>query len=152
MLIRFLFNQVSVEVPSTGFMFSNLLYLPISQGDSQLVLYRSKPIKKQTAERSKNLLVIILRKLKSLCFTKVFESFFQFKYLMCPVSLDNTQILNFFQISYLLEEVKAANKKSKSLEKFLHTLNDFFTNLESSERHDVSELVFFYMLLRSQIM
>ena len=51
-------------------------------------------------------------------------------------------ILHFFfaalQISYLLDEVKLCNKKTKSIEDFLHLLYKFLNDLEPTEKHDVN--------------
>jgi len=42
------------------------------------------------------------------------------------------------QISYLLDEVKLCNKKTKSIEDFLHLLYKFLNDLEPTEKHDIS--------------
>eukprot|EP00112_Aurelia_sp_Birch-Aquarium-sp1_P004342 Seg149.9 transcript_id=Seg149.9/GoldUCD/mRNA.D3Y31 product="Nucleolar protein 6" protein_id=Seg149.9/GoldUCD/D3Y31 len=42
------------------------------------------------------------------------------------------------QISYLLEEVKASNKKSSSLDDFLHSLYKFLNDLETMDKHEIS--------------
>ena len=42
------------------------------------------------------------------------------------------------QISYLLDEVKLYNKKTKPIEDFLHLLYKFLNDLEPTKKHDVS--------------